>query len=195
MSLTSYLCSNPRYKWHMVLICQQDIRIRSYAPAADLPSAVKAVIIVHLLDSARSSLLLWTYWLPGEDSNLRMTGSKPAVFSHFTTRQRTPKGLVVTPNLPQLQNIFTAMIRTSHMSVLCILGFLFRDANRIYKQTSLFTGGSSQSRTAINRATIYRLTIGLTTHIVRRTPDALMEQYTGFEPVMSAWKAEVLPLH
>ena len=52
------------------------------------------------------------------------------------------------------------------MSVLCILGFLFRDANRIYKQTSLFTGGSSQSRTAINRATIYRLTVGLTTHIV-----------------------------
>ena len=52
------------------------------------------------------------------------------------------------------------------MSVLCILGFLFKDANRIYKQTSLFTGGSPQNRTAINRATIYRLTVGLTTHIV-----------------------------
>ena len=33
-----------------------------------------------------------------------------------------PKGLVVTPNLPQLQNIYTAMIRTScsdHNSVRC----------------------------------------------------------------------------
>ena len=95
-----------------------------------------------------------------------MLKSKSSVFGRFTTPQRTPKGLVVTPNLPQLQNILTAMIRTSHMSVLCILGFLFKDANRIYKQTSLFTGGSSQSRTAINRATIYRLTVGLTTHIV-----------------------------
>ena len=67
---------------------------------------------------------------------------------------------------PSVAENNTAIECTSLMSVLCILGFLFRDANRIYKQTSLFTGGSSQSRTAINRATIYRLTVGLTIHIV-----------------------------
>jgi hypothetical protein len=42
------LTSPFRYKWHMVLICQQDIRIRSYAPAADLPSAVKAIILAEV---------------------------------------------------------------------------------------------------------------------------------------------------
>ena len=110
----------------------------------------------------------------------------PATYAQGTRRNTKP---------PSVAENNTAIECTSLMSVLCILGFLFRDANRIYKQTSLFTGGSSQNRTAINRATIYRLTVGLTTHIVRRTPDALMEQYTGFEPVMSAWKAEVLPLH